>query len=86
MGTSSKSQDEINLKILPTLSEVFLRHLSYCRRKAFNDAHDKINEFSNFKYNLVSRFNKPQDTATELGSKGNFFEDLVLPSKLLSKP
>ena len=40
--------------------------------KAFNDAYNKINEFSNFKYNLVSRFNKLQDTAPELGSKDTF--------------
>ena len=46
--------------------------LSYCRRKAFNEVYDKINEFSNFKHNLVFRFNKLQDTATELGSKDTF--------------
>ena len=56
-------------KILPTLLEVFLRHLSYYHWKTFNEAYYKINEFSNFKYNLVSQFNKLQDTATELGSK-----------------
>ena len=67
MGILSQPHDGIHLKILHTLLEVFLRHLSYCRRKALNEAHDKINEFSNFKYNLVSRFNKLQDTATELG-------------------
>ena len=61
-----------HLKILPALLEVFLRHLSYCRRKAFNEAYDKINEFSNFKNNLFSRFNKPQDNVTELGSKDTF--------------
>ena len=61
-----------HLKILPALLEVFLRHLSYCRRKAFNEAYDKINEFSNFKNNLFSRFNKPQDNDTELGSKDTF--------------
>ena len=72
MGTSPKSHDGIHLKILPTLLEVFLRHLSYCRRKAFNDTYDKIIEFSNFKYTLVSQFNKLQDTAAELGSKDTF--------------
>ena len=46
--------------------------LSYCRRKAFNEVYDKINEFSNFKHNLVFRFNKLQDIATELGSKDTF--------------
>ena len=40
--------------------------------KAFNEAYDKINEFSNFKYNFVSWFNKLQDTATELDSKDIF--------------
>ena len=59
-------------KFLPTLLEVFLMHLSYCRRKAFNNAYDKINEFSNFKYNLVSQLNKLQDSATELASKDTF--------------
>ena len=51
---------------------VFLRHLSYCPNKAFHEAYDKMNEFSNFKYNLVSRFDKLQGTATELGSKDTF--------------
>ena len=74
MRNSSKSYDEIHLKILPTLSEVLLRYLSYCPMKVFNDAHDKINEFSNFKYNLTSRFNKLQDTATELGSEDTFLK------------
>ena len=72
MGTSSQSHDCIHLKILPTLLEVFLGHLFYCRRKAFNEAYDKINEFSNFKYNLVSRFSKLQDTVTELDSRDTF--------------
>ena len=82
MGTLSQSHDGIHSEILSTLLEVFLRHLSYCRRKAFNEPDHKINEFSNFKYNLVSRFNKLQDTATELGSKDTFFENLELPSEL----
>ena len=47
MGTSSQSHDGIHLKILPTLLEMFPRYLSYCRRKAFNEADDEINEFSN---------------------------------------
>ena len=76
MRTSSKSHDGIYLKILPTLLEIFLRHLFYCDRKAFNDAYDKINGFSNFKYTVVSRFNKLQDTATELGSKYTFLRTL----------
>ena len=69
MGTSTRSHDGIYLKTLPKLLEVFLRNLSYCRGKAFNDAYDKINELSNFKYTLVSRFNKLQDTANELDLK-----------------
>ena len=72
METSSQLHDEIHLKTLPTLLELFLRYFSYCRRKAFNEAYDKINEFSNFKYNLVSRFNKLQDNAAELGSNDTF--------------
>ena len=72
MGISFQLHNGIHLKILPTILEGFLRHLSYCYRKAFNEAYDKINEFSNVKYNLVSRFNKLQDTATELGSKDTF--------------
>ena len=73
IGTSSKSHDRIHLKKLPTLLQEFLKHLSYCRRKAFNDGYNKINEFSNFKYNLVSRFNKLLVTATELRSKKTFW-------------
>ena len=72
MGTSPQLHDSIHLKILPILFEMFLRHLSYCQRKACNEAYDKINGFSNFKYNPVSWFNKLQDTATELGSKDTF--------------
>ena len=51
---------------------VFLRHLSYCRRKAFNNDYDKINKFSNFKCNLVSRSNKLEDTYIELASDDTF--------------
>ena len=72
MGIWSQSHDGIHFKILPTLLEVFLRHLSYCLGKAFNEGYDKINEFSSFKCNLVSRFNKFQDTVTELSSKDTF--------------
>ena len=69
MGTSSQSHDGIHLKFRPTLWEVFLRQLSYCRRKAFYEGYDKTNEFSNFKCNLVSRFNALQDNTTKSGSK-----------------
>ena len=52
---------------------MFLGYLSHFRRKNVNEAYDEINVFSNFKYNLVSRFNKLQDTATEQGSKEAFW-------------
>ena len=75
MRASSQFHDGVQLKILPTLLEVFLRHLSYCRRKAFHDdGYDKINEFFNFQCNLVSRFNKLRDTVTELSSKETFLK------------
>ena len=65
MGASSQFYAGIELKILPTLLEVFLRHLSYCGRQAFHDdGYDKINEL--FECNLVSCFNKIRDTATKL--------------------
>ena len=48
MVTSSQSHHGIHLKILPTLLDVCVRYLSYCRSKAFKEAYDKINEFSNF--------------------------------------
>ena len=35
MGNSSYSHDGVKLKFLSTLTDVFLRHLSFCRRKAF---------------------------------------------------
>ena len=55
MVTYSHFHDDIQLKILRTLLEVFLRVLSYCRRKAFHDdGYDKINELSNYKDILVS--------------------------------
>ena len=46
-----------------------MRHLSYCLRKKFNEAYDKIDKLSNFKYTPVFRFNKLQDIATDFGSK-----------------
>ena len=55
MGMSSQTHDNVKLEILPTLIEVYLRHLSFCRRKAFHrDGYDKIHELSNFKGNLIS--------------------------------
>ena len=57
MGNSTYSHDGIKLEILPTLIDVFLRHLYFCRRKAFyEDDYSKINELTNYKGNLVSRF------------------------------
>ena len=58
METLSKSHDGIHLRIVSTFLEVFLRNRSYYRKKAFNEAYDKIKGFSNFKSNFVSRFNK----------------------------
>ena len=75
MGASSRFHGSVQLKTLPTLLEVFLAHLSFCRRKAFHDdGYDKINELFNFKHNLVSCFNKIRDTATELDSKETFLK------------
>ena len=74
MRNSSQSHDGIHLKIIPTLLEMFLRHLSYFCRKAFYEDCDKIIKFSNFKCGLVSRFNNFQDTTTELGSKDTFLK------------
>ena len=69
---SKPSQWKFHLNRMMASILRFYWHLSYCRRKAFNEAYDKINKFSNFKYNLLSRFNKFQDTATELGLKDTF--------------
>ena len=41
--TSSQWHDDIHLNIIPTLLEVFLRHLSYSRMEAFNKVYDKTN-------------------------------------------
>ena len=58
MGNFSHSHNGVKLEILPTLIEVCLRHLSFCRRKAFyDDGYNKIHELSNYKGNLISRFN-----------------------------
>ena len=48
-GSSSQLYDSVLLKILRTLLEVFLRNLTYYRRKAFYEGYDKTNEFSKFK-------------------------------------
>ena len=70
---SPHTHDGVKLEILQTLIEVFLRHVNFCRRKAFyGDGYDKISELSNFKGNLVSGFNKLKDMPVELGSKESF--------------
>ena len=49
MGDFSQFYDDVELKILPALLEVFLRHFSYCRVKTFHDGkYDKLNELFNF--------------------------------------
>ena len=73
MGNSSHFHDGVKLEILPILIEVFLGHLSFCRRKAFyEDGYNKIHELSNCKGNLISRFNMLREMSTELGSKRSF--------------
>lgn len=58
MGTYSRTHDEVKLETLSTLIEVFLTHLSFCRRKAFHeDEYDKIHGLANNRGNLISRFN-----------------------------
>ena len=70
MGLCCSTHEDIKLQILPILVEVFLRHLSFCKRKAFyEDGYNRINEFDNYKGNLISRFNTLRDKAIELGSK-----------------
>ena len=50
MATSPHTHDGVKLEILQTLIEVFLRHIIFCRRKAFyGDGYEKIQELSNFK-------------------------------------
>ena len=69
MGASSQFHG-VQSEILPTFLEVFPRHLSYCRRKAFHDdGYYRVHEL-----NLVSRFNKLRDTATELSLKETFLK------------
>ena len=56
----------VQLKILHTLLEVFLRYLFFLRRNAYHDyGFDKINEIFDFNCKFVSDFNKLRDTATE---------------------
>ena len=73
MTISSPTHNGVKLEILQTLIEVFLRHVNFCRRKAFSgNGYDKISKLSNFKGNLVSRFNKLKDMSVKLGFKESF--------------
>ena len=75
MGLSYKTHEDIRLEILPILTEVFVRHLSFCRRKAFyEEGYNKINELDNYKRNLISQFKTLRDKAMELGSKESFLK------------
>ena len=58
MGISYNTHKDVKLEILPIRVEVFLRHLSFCRRKAFyEDGYKKINELNDgYKGNLISCF------------------------------
>ena len=71
----NKTHEDVKLEIFPILIEVFLRHLSFCRRKAFyKDGYKNINELDNYKGNLISRFKTTNDKAIELGSKKSFLK------------
>ena len=73
MATSPHTHDGLKLEILQALIKVFLRHIIFCRRKAFyGDSYEKIQELSNFKGNPVSHFNKVRDMPVELSSKESF--------------
>ena len=75
MGNSTHSHDGVKLEIIPTLIEVFLRHLYFCWRKAFyEDGYSKINELTNYEGNLISKFTILRDKAIEIGSKESFLK------------
>ena len=75
MGLYNNTHENIKLEIFPILIEVFLRHLSFCRRKAFyKDGYNKINGLDNYKGNLSSRFKTCKDKAIELGSEKSFLK------------
>ena len=75
MNLSYRTYEDVRLEILPTLIKVFLRHLSFCRRKAFyEDGDNKINELDNYKGNLISRFKILKDKAIEFGSTKFFLK------------
>ena len=74
-GLSFTTYEDVRLEILSILMEVFLRHLSFCRRKAFyEDGYNKINELDNYKGSLISRLKTLRDKAMELGSKESFLK------------
>ena len=74
-GNTSHSHNGVELEILSALIQVFLRHLSFCRRKAFyEDGYNKIHELSNYKGNLISRFNVLKDMTIALGAKESFLK------------
>ena len=75
MASFDRTHEDIKLEIFPILIEVFIRHLSFCRRKAFyEDGYDKINELDNYKGNLISKFKNLKDKTAELGSKQSFLK------------
>ena len=70
---SLHTHDGIKLEILPTLIEVFLRHLSFCHRKTFYEGgYDKIHELLNY---FISSFNRLRDKS--IGLKRIFSEDFT---------
>ena len=75
VGLSYGTHEDVRLEIFPILIEVFLRHLSLCRWKAFyEDRYKKINELDNYKGNFISRFKTLKHKAIELGSKKSFLK------------
>ena len=75
LGSFDKTHEDVKLEIFPTLIEVFIRRLSFCRRKAFyKDGYNNINELDNYKGNLISRFKNLKDKIAELGSKQLFLK------------
>ena len=55
MGDLSQFHDGIYFKVLLTIVEVFLSHISCYRRKALHeDGYEKVIKLPSFKYNLVA--------------------------------
>ena len=60
--------------------EVFLRHLSFCRRKAFyEDGYNKINELDNYTGSLISRLKTLRDKAMEFRFQRILSEKMEVP-------